>query len=114
MLIKKYFLVLAFLILTVIALAYGVSPRWFAEFFLGETVMTVDFAHILRAIMCFSLALGLFWLFAAFNDQYRSVVVLSTVFCRWLGVATPDLSHCLRTGFFSFSAWIYKSPEFVE
>ncbi len=38
----------------------------------------MDFAHILRALMSLYVALGLFWLFSAFNDKYRNTAVLTT------------------------------------
>jgi len=75
---KKYFLIFAFLVASVIALLYGVSPRWFAAFFLGVHDLDPDVAHILRAIMGLYLALGCFWLYAAFHDAYRNTAVLTT------------------------------------
>lgn len=77
--IRKYFLILAFVAVSIIALLYGVSPRWFAQTFLNVPEMPLDFAHILRAVMCLYLALGLFWLFSAFSDRYRNAAVLTTV-----------------------------------
>ncbi len=76
--IKKYFLIFAFGVVSVIALLYGINPDWFAATFLGITELDLDVAHILRAIMCLYLALGLFWLVSAFNDQYRNIAVLTT------------------------------------
>ncbi len=58
--IKKCFLLFAFLAVSIIALLYGVSPQWFAQTFLNVHVIPLDFAHILRAVMCLYLALGLF------------------------------------------------------
>ena len=63
--IKKYFLLFAFCAVSIIALLYGVSPQWFAKTLLNVPVMPLDYAHILRAVMCLYLALGLFWLFSA-------------------------------------------------
>ena len=77
--IRKYFLILAFVAVSIIALLYGVSPRWFAQTFLNVPEMPLDFAHILRAVMCLYLALGLFWLFSAFSDRYRNAAVRATV-----------------------------------
>lgn len=77
--IKKYFLILAFSMVSIIALLYGVSPQWFARIFLGIADPGVDIAHILRAVMCLYLALGLFWLFSAFSDKYRNTAVLTTM-----------------------------------
>ena len=79
MMIKKYFLIFAFFVVAIIALLYGVSPQWFARMFLDVPVLSLDIAHILRAVMCLYLALGLFWLFAAFSDKYRNTAVLTTM-----------------------------------
>jgi hypothetical protein len=76
--IKKYFLILAFCAVSIIALLYGISPYWFALTFLGVPELDLDLAHILRAVMCLYLALGSFWLFAAFSDAYRNTAVLTT------------------------------------
>lgn len=77
--IKQYFLIFASIAVSVIALLYGISPEWFARTFLNVPEIALDFAHILRAVMCLYLALGLFWLFAAFSDQYRNTAVLTTM-----------------------------------
>lgn len=83
--IKKYFLIFAFVAVGAIALLYGVSPAWFAQTFLGVAPLDASLAHILRAVMGLYLALGLFWLYAAFHDGYRNVAVLTTViFCAGL------------------------------
>jgi len=79
MMIKKYFLIAAFVSVSVIALLYGISPRWFAYTFLDLPEIPLDFAHILRAVMCLYLALGLFWLFSAFSENYRNTAVLTTM-----------------------------------
>ena len=79
MLLKKIFLVIAFAVVSIIALLYGVSPDWFASRFLGVTDLELNFAHILRAVMCLYLALGLFWLFSAFSDTLRNVAILTTI-----------------------------------
>ncbi|MGD9021262.1 MAG: DUF4345 domain-containing protein [Lysobacterales bacterium] len=77
--IKQYFLLFAFVAVTPIALAYGVSPDWFAATFLGIEMLDTNIAHILRAIMCLYLALGLFWLYSAFNRAYRNAALLTVV-----------------------------------
>ncbi|WP_395698219.1 DUF4345 domain-containing protein [Methylocella sp.] len=76
---QRSFLILAFGLVTVIALLYGVSPSWFAATFLGVADPGVNLAHILRAMMCLYLALGLFWLFAAFSEKHRRTAVLTTI-----------------------------------
>lgn len=76
--IKKTFLIFAFAIVTIIALLYGVSPQWFARKFLDVTQLEPNIAHIFRAVMGLYLALGVFWLYAAINDRYTNVAVLTT------------------------------------
>jgi hypothetical protein len=76
---KKYFLILAFVIVSIIAALYGISPAWFARTFLGVNELDVNFAHILRAVMCLYLGLGLFWLYAAFSDKHKNTAVLTTI-----------------------------------
>jgi len=76
--IKKTFLIFAFAIVSIIALLYGVSPQWFARTFLDVTQLDPNIAHIFRAVMGLYLALGIFWLYAAFNDRYTNVAVLTT------------------------------------
>jgi Domain of unknown function (DUF4345) len=76
---KKAFLILAFAIVSIIALLYGFDPAWFARTFLGVDELSVNFAHILRAVMCLYLALGCFWLFSAFSDRLRDTAILTTM-----------------------------------
>ena len=77
--IKRAFLILAFAMVSIIALLYGISPRWFASTFLGVTDLSLNFAHILRAVMCLYLAFGCFWLFSAFSETHRNTAVLTTI-----------------------------------
>lgn len=76
---KQLLLILASLAVSLIALLYGISPRWFAETFLDVPQLPVNLAHILRAVMTLYLSLGLFWLFAAFSPKYRDAALLTTV-----------------------------------
>jgi hypothetical protein len=73
---KQALLILASLTVMTIALCYGVSPRWFAQTFLGVSELDINFAHILRAVMCLYLGLAMFWLVGAFNKQYRNVALV--------------------------------------
>jgi hypothetical protein len=83
--IKKYYLIFASCVVSIIALLYGVSPDWFAKAFLNVSPLDADLAHILRAVMGLYIALGIFWLYAAFNDGYRNAAVLTTIiFCAGL------------------------------
>jgi len=110
--IRKYFLILAFVAVSIIALLYGVSPRWFAQTFLNVPEMPLDFAHILRAVMCLYLALGLFWLFSAFSDRYRNAAVLTTVVFSG-GLVTGRLVSLFVDGQPSTILVIYIALELV-
>ncbi|MDD1649024.1 MAG: DUF4345 domain-containing protein [Methylococcaceae bacterium] len=76
--IKKNFLIADIDIVLIIALLYGVNPQWFASTFLDIPELDRNIAHILRAVMGLYIALGLFWLHAAFHAPYRTVAVLTT------------------------------------
>ena len=43
---KKAFLIIAFAMVSIIALLYGLDPAWFARTFLGVDDLSVNFAHI--------------------------------------------------------------------
>ena len=77
--IKKYYLIFAFISVSIIGLLYGVCPKWFARTFLEINDLNLDIAHICRAVMCLYLALGLFWLYSAFNDDYRNVALITVL-----------------------------------
>ena len=110
--IKKYFLMIAFVAVSIIALLYGVSPGWFAQTFLNVPEMPLDFAHILRAVMCLYLALGLFWLFSAFSDKYRNAAVLTTVIFAG-GLVIGRLISLFADGQPSPILVVYIALEFV-
>ena len=78
MALKKTFLMVAFGMVLIIALLYGISPQWFGKTFLGIDPLDRNIAHILRAIMGLYIALGLFWLYSAFHDPFRNVAVLTS------------------------------------
>ena len=77
--IKKYYLIFAFVSVSSIGLLYGVCPKWFARTFLEISDLNPDIAHILRAVMCLYLALGGFWLYSAFNADYRNVALITVL-----------------------------------
>jgi uncharacterized protein YacL len=77
--VKRNFLVFAFMAVIPIALAYGVSPYWFASTFLGIEALDLNVAHILRAVMGLYLALGLFGLYSAFNQSYRNPALVTVM-----------------------------------
>ena len=123
--IKKYFLIFASCTVSIIALLYGVSPQWFAQTFLDVSELDINLAHILRAVMCLYLALGLFWLYAAFSDKYRNTAVLITIiFAAGLvtgriisffadGQAAPLLVLYIFMEFILVPVawWVFKLPE---
>lgn len=83
--IRQLFLIVAFALVLVIALLYGVSPQWFGRTFLDLPQLDPSIAHILRAVMGLYIALGLFWLYAAFHAPFRSAAILTTaIFCGGL------------------------------
>lgn len=83
---KKVLLVLSFVTICVIALLYGISPKWFFNTFLVTSQEPgIDQSHILRAVMMLYLAFGLFWLYCAFSDKYRDAgIIVLTIFCGGL------------------------------
>lgn len=112
MMIKKYYLIFAFSVVAIIALLYGISPQWFAQTFLDVSTLSLDIAHILRAVMCLYLALGLFWLSAAFSDKYRNTAVLTTIFFAG-GLVTGRIISFFADGQPSGILILYVAMEFV-
>ena len=123
--VKKYFLIFAFVVVSMIALLYGISPQWFARTFLDINELNISSAHILRALMSLYLSLGVFWLYSAFTSRLRNAAVLTTlVFAGGLligrlislvldGVPKPllILYIVLELGLVPIAYWIYKLPE---
>lgn len=123
--IKKYFLIVTFFTVLIIALLYGVSPQWFALTFLGVPDLDLNLAHILRAVMGLYIALGLFWLYAAFSDNYRNTAVLTTVifagglvigriisfFADGQPSALLLLYIAMELSLVPISYWVFKLPD---
>ena len=112
MLIKKYFLIFSFSVVAIIALLYGITPQWFAQTFLDVPALSIDIAHILRAVMCLYLALGLFWLVAAFSDKYRNTAVLTIVLFAG-GLVSGRIISLFADGQPSGILLLYVAMEFV-
>ncbi len=97
---KKNFLIFAFFAIIPIALAYGVSPDWFASKFLGIEMLDKNIAHILRAVMCLYLALSIFWLYSAFNEAYRNpallTIIFNQLFRRWSASTDSNPVYWIR------------------
>ena len=122
---KKGFLILSAAMVSVIALLYGIVPQWFATTFLGVTDLSLDFAHILRAVMCLYLALGGFWLYCALSDSDKNTAILTTiVFAGGLvagrllsfavdGFPSPLLIFyaALECAVIPMAWWVYRLPE---
>ena len=122
---KKGFLILAFAMVSVIAFLYGIDPPWFARTFLAVTDLSVDFVHILRAVMCLYLALGAFWLFCALSGTHKNPAILTTivfagglVIGRLLSFAIDGLPSPLLIFYAAVECavipvawWVYKRPE---
>jgi hypothetical protein len=123
--IKQAFLILAFVMVSIIALLYGVSPQWFARTFLGVVDLNLNVAHILRAVMGLYLGLGLFWLFAVSSTKHRNTAVLTTVvFAAGLvsgrmvslvadGIPSPLLVFytIIELALVPVAYWVYRLPE---
>jgi hypothetical protein len=111
--IKKVFLVGASSTIFLVALAYGVSPYWFAREFLGVSGLDHNLAHILRAMMGLYFGFGLFWLFAAFNDAYRGAALL-TVGLFPAGLVVGRVLSFVVDGRPSTLLFVYMCFEFVQ
>jgi len=123
--IKKSYLIFAFCAVSTIALMYGVDPGWFARTFLGLPELNKDFSHILRAVTGLYLALGFFWLYAAFRPDDRNVAILTTVVVagglvvgRLLSFAldgwpSPVLVFytALELGLVPIALWVLQRPD---
>lgn len=125
MAIKRAFLLFSFCVIAGVALLYGVSPQWFAQTFLGVAELDLDLVHILRAIMGLYLAVGFFFLFAAFREAYRNAAVLLTgVLCvgllsgRVLSFAMDGQPSSLlmfyagvEVIFILATYWVFRQPD---
>jgi hypothetical protein len=123
--IKKLYLIFAFFAVSTIALLYGTSPSWFAQKFLTMQDLNLDGFHILRAITGLYLALGCFWLYAAFRPEYRNVAIMTTaVFAGGLvlgrllsfvldGWPSPLLIFYagIELGLLPIALWVLRRPD---
>lgn len=125
MLIKKYFLIFGFFFIAGIAALYGVSPAWFARTFFGVADLNINFAHILRAVMCLYVGFGLFWFVSAFNAKHHNTAILTMiVFGSGLfigrlfsfvadGWPSPLLQGyaAIELALIPIAYWVYRLPE---
>jgi len=125
MLIKKYFLVLGFFFISGIAALYGLNPDWFAHTFFGIAQLDINFAHILRAVMCLYVGFGLFWVRAAFVPERQNTALLTMIIFA-SGLLIGRLLSFLADGkpslllqsyavieflLIPIAYWIYRLPE---
>lgn len=75
----SWFLVVAALGLTPIALSYGTVPTQTVPMLYGVAVSDVSTAHIFRAVMGLYLAMAMFWLTGARNEALRLPALYSVV-----------------------------------
>ena len=111
MILKKSLLILSFFTITTIALLYGISPQWFFDSFLvTPEILTVDQSHILRAVMGLYIALGFFWLYAAFNNKFRDAgILVLAIFCG--GLVSGRIISVIIDGFPSDIMIVYIFME---
>ncbi len=123
--IKKIFLVVTFIAAWLLALLYGFSPQFFLGTLLGVTNVNINLHHLFRAVMCLYFALGLFWLFSAFNAKFRDAAVLSVAFFagglmigRIISFIVDGWPSPLLVSYFFIEVvylpaayWVYKLPE---
>ena len=108
--IKKAFLIFSFVAVSIFALLYGISPRWYAATFLGINDLNLNLAHILRALAGLYLALAAFWLYAAFNDKYRDAAILTTILFAG-GLAAGRCLSLITDGQPAFMLMTYLAAE---
>ncbi|AZQ62612.1 DUF4345 domain-containing protein [Flammeovirga pectinis] len=80
---KKIYLSIFAITLSVIALLYGIKPQWFTDTFLeANMIISTDAAHILRAVSGLYLALIGFFIYGIFNEKYTdAAIIVTAVFC---------------------------------
>jgi hypothetical protein len=69
---KQFFLLVAAIGLTPIALSYGAMPQQILPWLFGIPIVGTNEMHIFRAVMRLYLALAAFWTTGAFQRKYRS------------------------------------------
>ncbi|WP_428311792.1 DUF4345 domain-containing protein [Hydrocarboniphaga sp.] len=123
--IKQGFLLLSFVLVSLIALGYGLSPSWFARRWLGVSTLDANLSHMLRAVTGLYLGFGLFWLYAAFDARYRQAALLTVlVFTSGLcagrivsyfvdGPAAPLLQFylLLEVAIVPVAWWVFRRPD---
>jgi hypothetical protein len=120
---KKFFLIVAFLSISVIAAGYGFNPPWFARVFLGVTALDSNLAHILRAIMGLYFGFGLFWFMSAFRERQNAALLTIIFFCAGLlagriisilvegaPAALLQIYTAIEAVLIPITYWVYRPP----
>ena len=94
---ESWFLIIASLGLTPIALAYGAVPSVSVPMLYGVEVNDVNTTHIFRAVMGLYLAMVVFWVIGARNDALK-VPALYSVVVFMLGLAAGRAVSLLLDG----------------
>ncbi len=74
---RQIFLLFCGIAIMPVGMSYGIVPAQSLDLLFGFTVANVNEIHIFRAVMGIYLALGVFWLLAAFNGFYRQAGLYS-------------------------------------
>ena len=94
---ESWFLIIAAMGLTPIALAYGAMPSVSVPMLYGVEVNDVNSTHIFRAVMGLYLAMVVFWVMGAKSDALR-LPALCSVVVFMLGLATGRAISLLVDG----------------
>lgn len=106
---ENVFLLIASLGVIPVAFTYGV----FQNVFFGIEVNSTEVANIFRATMGLYIAMGTFWLVAAFNDKYtvsalHSVIVFMSglTIARFVSMAVDGTPNAILVGYAVIEALI--------
>ncbi|MGR5559336.1 DUF4345 domain-containing protein [Vibrio fortis] len=106
---ENVFLLIASLGVIPVAFTYGV----FQNVFFGIEVNSTEVANIFRATMGLYIAMGTFWLVAAFNDKYtvsalHSVIVFMSglAIARFVSMAVDGTPNAILVGYAVIEALI--------
>lgn len=90
---ENIFLLVASLGIFPVALTYGL----FQELFFGIEINSIEMTNIFRATMGLYMAMGMFWLVAAFNTKY-TLSALHSLIVFMSGLATARFVSMLMDG----------------
>ena len=105
----RLFLLLASFITIGVGLGYGAAPYSMLPLVMDFT-MTVDIAHVFRAVMMLYIAISLFWAYAAFQPSLQRFAIWSQIL--FMGsLASGRLISIALDGFPSFLLGFYTISE---